>query len=218
MKLKGIASAVLAGALLSSPAMAQKLDVTRSAVFNGPFVQTGLVVGSGRTELSSGASSIDDSQTFVSGSIGAGFSHRIGSVFNLAGGFQYVIGDQKAGTYAGTVGGTAVTVALKASDTYLFTIEPGGYVMDDLLVYGKAGYVHSDGFAEGTIGGTTVTSNKINLDGFVIGGGAKYHITSGLYATAEALYLGFNDKSSGSVKLEESEVISLLGIGYSFSF
>ena len=195
-------AAAIAGAVsFAAPATAE--------TFNGPYV--GVTAGWNRAEVADrtlGARPIDAEATRDSAVIGiyGGYNHKVTDnvVLGVEGGFSAAVDD--------TVRAQSLGQALNLDPRYSFDLSArAGYLVTSrTLVYARGGYANQR--IRNTLetdSGTLRSSD--NLDGWTVGGGVEYAITSNISARAEYRYSDFG-RNGGEFDRHQT----LIGVSYNF--
>jgi hypothetical protein len=187
--------------------------------FAGGFEGFHIDVGVGKkyndtTNFSGGAAGVPDiSGNNSFGQIKAGYGFDISSKINLNGNIFYDIGNSKDSIVSGSS-----YITTKYSKTFGFAFEPGFYINEDFLIYGKLGYVKSD------FKGVNETFNisiPADIDGPLYGFGAKYIINKNVYLGADIAKYDYGSSSgidslNRSVGFNAKQESGLISIGYKF--
>ena len=190
-----------------------------NSAFAGGFEGFHIDVGVGQkytdtTNFSGGAAGVPDiSGNNLFGQVKAGYGFDVSSKINLNGNIFYDIGNAKDSIDFGGQG-----IATKYSNTFGFAFEPGFYVNEDFLIYGKLGYAFSDLKA---VNETFNISFSANIDGPLYGFGAKYIINKNIYLGADITIYDYGsgsviDSLNRSVGFNAKQESGLISVGYKF--
>lgn len=203
--------------MLSSLSMASFAD----SAFDGPYIMLGLGLSSNSAQLGLrsavnqvGTTSDLGSSGNFSGQLAAGYSYGNKNL-NLAGNVFMNIGSSKLSDVKDSANN--INATSKLNKVWGVVIEPGVYLGEKVLAYGKAGW------ARGSL--ETTTANNLGLDqnsnGFLFGAGVKFLAASNITVGAEFYKINFSGKSSGTGLnridfSSPSQIFAGITLGYKF--
>jgi outer membrane immunogenic protein len=212
-----LATAVLALGVAATQAHAQQWDSTASLVFDGSYVglQGGYGMTTAEATFSNGIGSIsgeEDGSAFIGGAfVGYGLTNG-----NLFGGVE-VEGLFSGIEESATEAGLGLTVEQKYSVGISGRV---GYVVtDNILLYGRAGWVWTQ-FEASATDGIDSESDDDWFNGPRVGVGAEVAVASGLFGRIEYTHTWYNDNDYRigpiSAELGGDEDLFMVGVGYRF--
>lgn len=191
------------------------------SAFDGPYVMLGLGLSSNSAQLGLrsavnqvGTTSDLGSSGNFSGQLAVGYSYGNKNL-NLAGNVFMNIGSSKLSDVSDSVNN--INASSKLNKVWGVVLEPGVYLGDKALAYGKVGWARS------SLETNTASSLGLNqnTNGFLFGGGVKFLATSNITIGAEFYKINFSDKSSGTGVnridfSSPSQIFAGLTLGYKF--
>ena len=202
--------------------------------FTGPYVQAGLGVAKGHSELDFSDwfnDKVDETQ--LNGTLAAGYAQSFGD-FNIGANIAYTLDDQKAGRtiqdFPGNAAEKGDAVSVRVKHMWAVNLEPGVHVGSRGLLYGKLSYSWADGvwrferplFRDSSTG-------PMKLKGYGLGAGYKHDLAPGLYGFTEVQKTWFDradvpitvvTEGVTSTYLDRYDVattMAVVGIGFRFS-
>ena len=167
-----------------------------------------------------GVGSADDDMDGFGGGGFVGFGGTNGSIY---GSIEAEVGYDGAqwDTSVSVPGVGSATLDLEAQLTYGVGFRVGGVVADNLLIYGRIGWVRTNVEAEATVSiiglATASASDDEDLDGFRIGGGVEGKLADNIGVRGEYTYTIYEDPSDVSgVSLDINQHLFRVGVAYYF--
>lgn len=175
--------AAAGAALFAAPALAQD-----DSNFAGPYV--GVYVGYDHMSISDGT----DSESKDGAAFGAlaGYNFDLGSALI---GVEAEIGDATTKKEIQDVFFPGDKFSLTANFDAFIGVRAGVKASPKMLIYAKGGYAHSSIKARYDDGEGTVASESDSIDGYRIGGGIDYAVSSKILLRAEYRYSDYGDYS-----------------------
>jgi opacity protein-like surface antigen len=139
--------------------------------------------------------------------------------FNLSANIFHNFSNKKVGFSYATF--YSDTVVQKLSNNLGIALEPGYYINDRLLAYGKMGYVRADALYRRD--NFTISQNN-SIDGYLFGAGAKYLLTDHIYVGADVTRYDYGRSSLNThlggidviVSSKIKQTTGLISVGYQF--
>ena len=175
--------------------------------FEGPYVggQAGYSIIN--VDITTSAGSADDDMDGFGGGGFIGFGGTNGSLY---GSIEAEVGYDGA-SWSAVSGG--LTVDVEAQLTYGVGFRIGGVVADDLLLYGRIGWVRTN--MELSV--TSLGSADQDFDGFRIGGGVEGMLADRIGVRGEYTYTMYEDPFSVSgVEFDINQHLFRVGVAYYF--
>ena len=115
------------------------------------------------------------------------------------------------------------TVTSKYKNTWGVSFEPGFNLNENLLVYGKLGYVRSD-LSISVVNNANIGTASATLNGVLYGAGAKYLIDKDIYIGAEVAQYDYGSNSEiltlkgdpNILNHKNQQTVGVLSVGYYF--
>lgn len=198
--------------LIFAAAFAASLSMTgvasaQNSKFEGPYVGGQVGYSTINVDVTTSAGSADDD---MEGFGGGGFVGFGGTNGNLYGSIEAEVGYD--GASWSTVSG-GLTVDVEAQLTYGVGFRIGGIVAENLLIYGRLGWVRTN--TELTV--TSLGSADQDFDGFRIGGGVEGMLADNFGVRGEYTYTMYEDPFSASgVEFDINQHLFRVGVAYYF--
>ena len=214
-------SVIFAAALVASISIAGVASAQESA-FEGFYVGGKAGYSSITDEIAvAGITVIDETADGIGGGVFVGFGGTNGSLY---GAIEAEVGyDGAQWGISGSSGTTSATLDVEAQLAYGVGFRIGGVIADDLLLYGRLGWVRTN--FETTLTVTTDTASgsasiDTDLDGFRFGGGVEWMLADNIGVRGEYTYTIYDvdDFTVNGVAVEEDTTQHLFRIGVAYYF
>ncbi len=163
----------------------------------------------------------DINGTHVMGQVKAGYAFDISPGFTVGTNVFYTVGDSSDSVIY--VNKDSSTVTSKYKNTWGVSFEPGFNLNENLLVYGKLGYVRSD-LSISVVNNANIGTASATLNGVLYGAGAKYLIDKDIYIGAEVAQYDYGSNSEiltlkgdpNILNHKNQQTVGVLSVGYYF--
>ncbi len=224
MKLFKTNKKLLTGLLVGTSAlMAFSMSANAQSDFDGAYI--GAQIGFGKTSAvakydpgtsGNAAFSGSDSANGLNGGIFAGYGKIINDKFWLGGELAY---SRSSADYSD--GDGTVSLSIEQNETWEIGLRSGYLVQDDVLIYGRLGFVKTK-FDLNATDGTNSFSGSETLNGVRFGLSGERIVKDNLSLRLEASYTNYEDYSVSDSATQEKATLDsdeiLLRIGTSFRF
>jgi outer membrane immunogenic protein len=204
-------SLIFAAALVASISIAGVASAQTSP-FEGFYAGGQAGYSSINVEVSAvGLGSADETMDGFGGGGFIGFGGTNGSLY---GSIQAEVGYDGA-EWSETSGG--LTVGVETQLTYGVGFRVGGVVADNLLIYGRVGWVRTNAEGTVTLAGVGSASDDEDFDGLRIGGGVEAMLADNIGVRGEYTYTQYEEPSNPSgLDWDINQHLFRVGVAYYF--
>ena len=182
--------------------------------YQGASAKVTNISGSNSQASVSGANFGQANGSSVAGTLGLGYTKALGDSFTLGVEAEYNPTSTQTGNSAMTdsSGNNIVNNKFSLNNQASISLVPGFAVNADTLVYAKVGYAMASLKSKSVDASNPAIFNNANVNGFLLGLGAKYNFTKNVYGFVEANAVQYGNASvSGSANTANKGVIPLTG-------
>jgi outer membrane immunogenic protein len=234
----GVGSIIALGLAINPLTGVQAVFAADADSFEGFNAQVGIGYQSTSGKIDSitngsnvnGASITQGNGSSVAGVIGLGYTKALSDSFTLGLEAEYNAAPASAGNgtmvdkTGAPVSPTAGTNKFTLNNQASISLVPGFAVSKDALIYAKVGYAMATLKTDANSNGTTFSN--VNVNGILVGLGAKYNFSKNVYGFAEANAIQYGNASTNGTVTNPTQAISgtaktnayngLVGVGYRF--